>query len=383
MSELRITDVKTYIVPPAAALTQKWRKSKTFLFVKLETNKGIDGWGESYVLADRERSTETIISEMKRYLIDYDPSKIKSFQYWAYNLFAERRPGIDLFCAVSGVEIAMWDIMGKFFNTPVYNLLGGPVHEKLRAYANLGGGGFKTPDEVAKAAQEMVKLGYTAVKLYPFTYGEEEDICVERVAKVREAVGNKIDVMVDVWREPDPKRVVNVAKRIEPLNVSWYEEPIAPDNLDAMAEIRRKTTLPIVTGECICGKRFYNEVFKKNAADILNADVSVVGGILELKEIAAMAEANYVEIGPHNCNSSTVATSASVHAACTMPNFSILETFPWFSEIGDKICKNQLRVVDGYFHLPEGPGLGLDMNEDFLASQVYETGRSVAWQNRK
>lgn len=372
MTDLRITDVKTYIVPGQPATTHQWRNSKTFLFVKLETNKGIDGWGEAYVLNDRERSEAVHIDEMKRHLLDFDPSMIKGFQYWAYNYFAERRCGIDLYCAISAVEIAMWDIMGKYYNTPVYNLLGGPFHKKLRVYANLGARAFRTPDEVAQAAKEMVKQSFTAVKLYPFTYLEEEDVVVERIAKVREAIGDKVDLMIDVWRAPDPKKIINVAKRIEPLNIIWYEEPISSDDLDTMAGIRKKVSLPIVTGECICGKRGFNEVIKKNAADILNADVSVVGGILELKEIATLAETNYIQVGPHNCNSTTVATSATVHAACTMPNFFILEIFPWFWDIGDKICKNQLRIQDGFYHIPEGPGLGLDMNEDFLASQVYK-----------
>lgn len=371
MSELKITDVKTYIVPPSFDGKKRWCDNKTFLFVKLETNKGIDGWGECYVLRDRERCIELYIKEMKRYLVDFDPSRIKFFQDWVYNSFAEGRPGIDLFCAISGIEIAMWDIMGKYYNTPVYNLLGGPVRDKLRLYANLSTHGYKSPEEVAEQAKEMVAMGFTAVKMYPFDFGESDDEVYERVAKVREAIGDKTELMIDIWRKAQPDQAVNMAKRIEPLKITWYEEPIPSDNLAVLAEIRSKITQPIVAGECIWGKRAYNSLFRAGAVDIINADVSVVGGILELKEIASMAEANYIKIGPHNCNSTTVSTAATVHAACTMPNFNILEVFPTYWEMGDKICKNQLRMKDGYFYLPEGPGLGVEINEDFLASVEY------------
>jgi len=373
MTELRITDVKTYIIPPSFAKdSSKWCDNKTFLFVKLETNKGIQGWGESYVLRDRERCIEMYIKELKRYLMDFDPSMIKYFQNWAYNAFAEGRPGIDLFCAISGIEIAMWDIMGKYFQTPVYNLLGGAVHEKLRLYANLSSHDYKSPEDVARHAKEMVDSGFSAVKMYPFDFGEDDEAIVERVAKVREAIGDKTDLMVDIWKQAEPERAVRIAKRIESLNIIWYEEPIPSDNLEVLAEIRSKISLPIVAGESIWGKRAYSNMFKMKAVDIINADISVVGGVLELKEIAAMAEANYIQIGPHNCNSTTVSTSATVHAACTMPNFNLLEVFPSYWEIGDKICKNQLRMKDGYYYLPEDPGLGLEMNEDYLASVEYK-----------
>lgn len=372
MTDLRITDVKTYIVPPSYSTDIKWCDNKSFLFVKIETNRGIDGWGECYTLGDRERSTQMLIKEMKRYLLDFDPSMIKRFQHWTYNQYSEQRSSIDLACAISGVEIAMWDILGKYYNTPVYKLLGGPVHKKLRAYANLAANGFKTPEEVAEQAKEMVKLGFTAVKVYPFDFGEEDKAVLERVIKVREAVGDNVDILVDVWRQAEPKRVIRIAKKMEPLNIVWFEEPIASDNLDVMADIRNKINLPVVTGECIWAKRAFNDVFKKQAADIINPDVSVVGGILELKEIAIMAEANYVKIGPHNSNSSTVSTSASVHASCTMPNFYMLETFPDSWAIGKKICKNPLPIIDGYYHITDASGLGLEMNEDFLASQVYK-----------
>lgn len=371
MSELRITGIKTYIVPMVPEEEGKFNKSKTFLFVKLETNKGIEGWGEAYVLASRERSTVMLINEMESHLIGYDPYNIKSFQYWAYNKFGEKRVGIDLFCAISGIEIAMWDIMGKHLNVPVYSLLGGPVRDKIRVYANISCG-FKTIESEIEKACEMKELGYTAVKIYPFLYGHNEDGIVDHVARVREAIGYDMDLLLDVWRDEDAKLPLNVAKRIEKYRVCYFEEPIAPDNLAVAAELRRNTNLPIVAGECICGKRGFNDVIRAEAADIFNVDVSVAGGILEMKEIASMAEANYIKIAPHNCNSPTVATNATVHVVSTMPNFFILETFPSYREMGAKICKNMLSIVDGYIQVPHAPGLGIEMNEEFLASIPYK-----------
>lgn len=244
------------------------------------------------------------------------------------------------------------------------------VRDKIRVYANISSG-FKTLDDEIYRARDMVDQGFTAIKIYPFLYGLDEDGIVERVAKVREALGYDVDLLVDVWRTENPRLALNVAKRIEQYRIYWYEEPIAPDNYDVAAEIRSKTSLPIVAGECICGKRGFNDVIRKNAAEILNANVGVAGGILELKEIAAMAEANYVKGCPHNCSSPTVSTNATIHAVATIPNFYILETFPSYREMGAKLSSNMLPIENGYIRVPDTPGLGIEMNEDFLASIPY------------
>ncbi|MBE6989189.1 MAG: mandelate racemase/muconate lactonizing enzyme family protein [Ruminococcaceae bacterium] len=385
MAELKITDVKTYLVPavPAAQNEYNWSGTKALLFVKIETDGGIDGWGECYTLADREQATATHVQEMRRYLIGADPTAIKRFQYWAYHLFGERRPGIDLICAASGIEIAMWDIFGKSLGVPVWKLLGGAVRDRVPVYLNLGSGWLRTPREEVEMVRELSgRFGYRAVKLYPFDFMRDEDEIVEHISAVREGLGREYRLMIDVWREIDLGAIRRIAKRIEACDVTWYEEPIAPDNLDALADLRRTTSLPIVAGEAMFGKRAFRDLFRRGAADIINPDVSVVGGILELKEIAAMAESEYIQVGPHNCNSSTVAASASVHAACTMPNLDMLETFPWYWQLGDKLCKNQLRVEDGHIRIPEGPGLGLEMDEAYLASLHYEPRPMNRWTNR-
>lgn len=383
---MKITDIKTYIVPtiPASEVTYCWSGTKQFLLVKIETDAGIDGWGECYTLADRERGTAMHVEEMKSYLIGAEPTRIKNFRNWVYNLFGERRAGIDLYCAASGIEIAMWDILGKKLGVPVYTLLGGPVHKKLKAYANIGPDGVKTPRQEVEMALELAKTnGYRAFKLYPFANDETEDQIVERIAYFREGIGKDYEIMIDVWRIPDARQALDVARRIEKYNISWYEEPIGPDNLDVLAQMKAGTTVPLVAGEAMFGKRWFNEVCKRNCVDYINPDVSVVGGIGEMVDIAAIAEANYIKVGPHNCNSSTVALNATVHAACVMPNLSAIETFPWHVEIGDKMCRNQLKVVDGFLALPERPGLGIEMNEDYLASLPYQPRPPKGWKNLK
>ena len=385
MGEMHITDVKTYLVGSVSAAQNEynWSGTKALLFVKVETDAGIEGWGECYTLADREQATAVHVQEMRRYLIGSDPTKIKAFQYWSYHLFGERRPGIDLMCAASGVEIALWDITGKALGVPVWKLLGGAVHEKVPVYLNLGAGRLRQPREEVEMARELRRrFGYRAVKLYPFDFLRQEDEIVEHVAAVREGLGRDFRLMIDVWREIDLGVIRRLARKLEPYDVTWYEEPIAPDNFDALADLRRTTSLPIVAGEAMFGKRAFRDLFARGAVDLINPDVAVVGGILELKEIAAMAESCYVKVGPHNCNSAAVATSASVHAACTMPNLDMLETFPWYWQQGDKLCRNRLQVEDGYIRIPEGPGLGLDMNEDYLASLTYEPRPMNRWENR-
>ena len=386
MKSLKITDVKTYIIPavPKEKTRYDWAGSKEYILVKIETDKGISGWGECYTLGDRVLSTTVHVEEMKRYLLGSDPTRIEYFRNWVYNLFGERRPGIDMYCAASGVEIAMWDILGKSLDAPVYKLLGGKVMDRLPAYANIAPDGSRSPEEEGRMALEMAKAyGYRSFKIYPFTNDEAEDEIVERVAKVREIIGPDYGLMLDIWRIPDARAALNVARRVERYDICWYEEPIGPDDLDVLAAIKAGTTLPLVAGEAMYGRRWFSEVCKRNCVDYVNPDVAVVGGISEMKAIAAIAEANYIKVGPHNCNSSTVALNATIHASCTMSNLFGVETFPWYEETGDKLCFNQIKVKDGYLEIPEGPGLGIEMNEEYIGSLEYVPKPLKGWKTLK
>ena len=294
----------------------------------------------------------------------------------AYHDFAGKRGAMDLYCAISGIEQALWDIVGKSLNTPVYNLLGGACRDKLRVYAN--GWSRSTIAESVESAVQLVERGFTAMKFDPFPgpwrahiSRDDERTAVEYVSAVREAVGPAVDLLIEVHRRLAPDHAIRVANMVEDFQVFWYEEPVSARNLDALAEVRQAINLPVVTGEELYTKVEFRQVFEKRAADILNPDVCNCGGILELKEIAAMAESYLVAMSPHNYNSTTVGLAATIQACAVMPNFLITEYFVNFTECGDAISINPFSVEDSYIQLPTAPGLGLELDEDALAQYPY------------
>lgn len=374
---MKITRIKRFLMYPHTPRSG-WIGGKNWLLVKVETDAGITGWGEAYTLPDRDRNIAQHIAELTRYLVGRDPFHIKHFIHMAYNDFAGRRGAMDLFCAVSGIEQALWDIVGKTLNAPVYNLLGGPCRDRIRVYANGWYTGVHTPEELAQKAVETVKLGFTAIKFDPFPgpwrlfiSRVDEKAAVENMGAVREAVGADIDILVEVHRRLAPMHAIRVAGMIEEFNPFWYEEPVPSENLDALAEVRRAIRLPVVTGETLYTKTAFREVLEKRAADILNPDVASCGGILELKEIAAMAEPHYVAISPHNYNSTTMALAATIQVAATIPNFLITEYFVNFAGPGNAISVNPFRVEGGHIKIPTAPGLGLEINEEALKEYPY------------
>lgn len=365
---MKVTDVKTFLVHPAAG--------KNWLFVKVETDEGIYGWGEAYTQADRDRSIEITIQQLRRYLIGRSPFDIKHFTYMAYTDFATRRGSMEFYCALSGIEHALWDIVGKATGQPVYNLLGGAVRSQIRVYANGWGGG--TLEKLTQSAKDVVARGFSALKFDPFPNPwrayisrNEEDIAVERVAAVREAVGPDVEILVEVHRRLAPMHAVRVARRMEPYRPFWYEEPVSARDLAGLAEVRREINLPVVTGEELYTKAEFRDVFEQRAADIINPDVCNCGGILELREIAAMAEVYHVSVSPHNYNSTTLGLAATVHAAAGMPNFLITEYFVNFEETSKRIA-NPLVPVNGMIALPTSPGLGVEIDEDALNHFAFQ-----------
>ena len=365
---MKITDVQTFLVHPKA--------EKNWLFVKVETDEGLHGWGECYTQADRDRSIEIYVQQLSRYLTARSPFNIKHFTFMAYHDFANKRGAMDFYCAISGIEQALWDIVGKALNTPVYNLLGGACRDKIRVYAN--GWGGRTIEQYAERAVRLVAQGFNAMKFDPFPGAwrthisrKDEAAAVECVRAVREAVGPDVELLIEVHRRLAPMHAIRVAHEMAEFNPFWYEEPVSARNVDALAEVRRAVNLPIVTGEELYTKGEFREVFEKNAADILNPDVCNCGGILELKEIAAMAEPYFVTMAPHNYNSTTVGLAATLQACAVMPNFLITEYFVNFTACGNEISVNPIEVKDGYVQLPTGAGLGLELDEAALAQHAY------------
>ena len=368
---IKITGIKPFLVRPFSS-NPNWTIQKHWLLVKVETDRGIEGWGEAFTMKYRERNIAQYVTELTPFLLGMNPFHIKGFTQKAFNRFAERRGGVDLYCAMSAIEQALWDIVGKNLGVPVYDLLGGPLRDKIRVYANGYSRGANTPEKMAERTLEAVKLGFTAVKLYPFLNSENEDTVVEYVRTVRDAVGPDVDILIDIWRRPLPLQAIRVARRLEEFNVFWYEEPVSSDNLDVLADVRRSIRLPVVTGECLYTKSEFRAVLEKRAADILNPDVASCGGILELKEIAAMAEPYSVLVAPHNWNSTTMALAATIQVAAMIPNFLIVEYFVSFAEGGNAITVNPFKIENGYIRVPMTPGLGLEMNEEALKEYPFK-----------
>jgi galactonate dehydratase len=369
---MKITAVKTFLAHPDTA-------KKNLLFVKVETDAGLYGWGEAYTQLDRERAIEVHVQELSRYLVGRSPFNIKHFTFMAYMDFASKRGAMDFYCAVSGIEHALWDITGKACGQPVYNLLGGACRNKIRVYANGWSQGGGTPDQLAQRASKVVGMGFTAMKFDPFPMPwrtmidrQTEQSAVDRVKAVREAVGPEVEILVEVHRRLSPLHAIRVARMMEPLRPFWFEEPVSARDMDGLLAAKREIRIPVVTGEELYTKTEFREVFEKRAADIINPDVACCGGILELKEIAAMAEPYHIAVAPHNYNSTTMGLAATVNASATMPNFLITEFFVSLMALGSEIAVEPLKVEGGYITLPTKPGLGIELNEAALAKHPYQ-----------
>jgi len=339
--------------------------------VRVETDAGVVGWGEAYSQYDRDRAIAAQVEELGRYLIGRDPFHIRHILQIAFDDYAQRRGSLELFCATSGIEQALWDIVGKVTQQPVYNLIGGPCRSRIRAYANGWSYKMQKPEDYARAAEAVCKRGFTALKFDPLpgpwrTYVPKDHI--RRAAKVtravRDAVGKDVDVLIEVHRRLAPMHAIDLADALAEFEPYWFEEPCQSENVEALAEVRHASRIPVVTGEALLTRAGFRPIIRARAVDIINPDVSNCGGILELMYIAAAAETEAIAVSPHNYNSTTMALSATVHASACMPNFIITEYFLPFEELGQRLCPNALKPVDGYIALPEGPGLGINVDEN-------------------
>ena len=364
---MKIKEIKTYSV-------NCYRTN--FVFVKITTDEGIEGVGEA-TLEYKENALIGAIEDLKRYLIGKDPLTIEKHYHEIYR-GSYWRLGPVLMSALSGVEMAMWDIAGKYYNTPVYNLLGGKCRDKVKIYVNGWFAGAKTPKEFGEKAKAVLDKGVRALKWDPFgkSYmnisNKELDVALECIGAVRDAVGNDFDILIEGHGRFNIQSAVKVAKAIEQFNPVMFEEPIPPDNYDALADVRRKSPVAIGAGERALTRYNYRDIFEKRAVDFVQPDVSHVGGIFESKKIAAMAEAYYLPYAPHN-PSGPVANAATLQLGACCPNFYILEIMlsdvPWRKELTDE----NLDYSDGFITIPEGPGLGISINEENLSKYPMNT----------
>lgn len=351
---------------------------KNLMLCRVDTDEGVYGWGEGYVVQGKEKAVQNYIEAMTPYMIGRSPFEIKHSATAMFDDFAIRRSSCDFYAAWSAIELAMWDIAGKVCNQPVYNLLGGPCRGKIRVYANGWWGGAQTVDEVAARAVAVKGRGFDAMKWDPFkgywrTYitKEQEDYAVECVKAVREAVGPEVDLLVEVHRRLSPWHAIHFAQRIEQYNPFWVEEPCLADNIDLVAEAHRGIKAPVVTGETLYSKYDFLPVFEKRAAEIINPDICV-SGIQGMMEIASMADPHNILVSPHNFNSNIVGMAAMIHMSAAIPNFLIGEMFLTVDEASREVAVEPFEVDHGYIELPTKPGLGIDIDLKKLEERPYK-----------
>ncbi|HEX2988666.1 MAG TPA: galactonate dehydratase [Chloroflexota bacterium] len=340
-----------------------------WVFLKMHTDEGIVGYGEP-VLEGRARTTMTAVRELESYLIGQDPRRIE--HHWqAMYRGTFYRGGPILVSAISGIEQAMWDIKGKALGLPVYALLGGPARDRIRMYAHCRG---ETPEKSAEAASAVVAKGFTALKTsFPMSKRIIEtpgyiERCVRQLGAMREAVGPEVDIAIDFFHGGyPPAMAIRLAKELEPFRPLFIEEPCLPENIDAMVNIARATSIPVATGERLFTRWGFRELIEKQAAAILQPDLCHAGGIFEVRKIAAMAETYYLNLAPH-CPLGPIALAACLQLDASIPNFLLQEHVT----LGEGYLKQPFVVKDGYVDLPTAPGLGIELDDEAVAAGAME-----------
>lgn len=363
---MKVTDIKCFTVD---CFRTNW------VFVKVYTDEGIDGVGEG-TLEYKEKALWGAVEHIKEYLVGKNPLDIEKHWHAIYR-DAYWRGGPVLMSALSAVEMALWDILGKSLNVPVYQLLGGKVNDKVRIYVNGWFAGAKEPEEFGAKAKEAVKRGVTAMKWDPFgknylnISNAELDKALRNVAAVREAVGPEVDLLIEAHGRFNVPTGIKIAKELEQFKPMFLEEPTPPDNLNALKMVRDKSPVAISAGERLYTRWDYKEMFDLMAADYIQPDISHAGGIMELKKIAAEAECRYIPFAPHN-PSGPVANAATLQLAATCPNFEILEIMYSDVEWRKDVTNECLEYKDGYITIPDKPGLGIEINEEECLKHPYE-----------
>ena len=382
---MKIRDLKVFIVanPPPG-----WG-GRYFTFVKLVTDSGISGIGECYCATFGPKAVTAMIEDVfGRHVEGMDPFHIEALWRKVYGSGYTLRPDVSLMGVLSGIEIALWDIIGKALGKPVYELLGGRVHEKLRSYTyiypDIASGQddsiYWNAEASAERAAEYVKQGFTAVKFdpaAPYTSFDPRQPSLETIELsvkfcklLREAVGAKADLLFGTHGQFTTAGAIRFAKKIEPYDPLWFEEPTPPEKPEEMALVARATSIPIATGERLTTKYEFGRVLECRAASILQMALGRVGGLWEAKKIAGMAETYYAQIAPH-FYAGPVEGAANIHFAASLPNFLILESIETWGGFHAQILKKPIEWDSGYVIPPTEPGLGIELNEDVALANPY------------
>jgi len=371
---MKITRIETLPIPMGY---------RDFIACRVFTDEGLTGIGEPYPVGPND-AVAAVIADFATWLVGRDPRDITGI--WQHLYAHTRFPGGSVVnAAISGIEHALWDISGKAAGVPVYRLLGGKCRDRIRVYQGIGGA---TPEACAEdALRAIARHGYTAIKMSPLPPASEGlpwnaviRGAVARMAAVRDAVGPDVEIGLDPHaRIFEPVRAHQLAEALAPLNPFFLEEPLRPENIDALAEFRAHSPVPVATGEMLYTAFGFRELLEKRGADIIQPDVCICGGLLEMKKIAALAEAHYVTVAPHN-PTGPIATAVNAHFAMTTHNFLILEYVPDDDGPRANVLTRPVEIRDGYLHLTDAPGLGIELNEDALPHRpVRNWRRTPAW----
>jgi galactonate dehydratase len=361
---LRIAEVTPMVMGTA------WRN---LTIVRVRSDEGLEGVGEVRMVNQTRAVLGYLDHAIPTYVLGADPFEIEALVQRMWRGDYERAGGTAM-SGIAAVEIACWDIVGKALGQPVHRLLGGAVRSRIKAYANGWYTTERTPEQFHAAAARVVERGYRALKLDPFGAGSYELEPGERrraialVEAVRDAIGPDAELLVEMHGRFTPATAIAIARELEPFAPSWIEEPVPPENLAALEKVSRRVSIPVATGERIHVRHEFRELLERQAADVLQPDVTTVGGILEARKIAAWAESHYVLVAPHNVGG-PISTAAALQLAACTPNFKIQEHFNDFAEAYVKQAAPGVpEVVDGHFAVPEAPGLGVTLDEDVVRS---------------
>ena len=376
---MKITEVKTASVQVKIDGRPRYR----YNYVRIFTDEGVYGTGEASHVDGGWRGTT---QEMANMIIGMDPRDVDAcFEHIRRRyIFKGGFAGLGI-SALTGIEIALWDLAGKAQGVPVYRLLGGKFRDKVRLYVD------SAHTDYNQRAGEVSEQGFTAVKFdlddannphkldrwnWSVTPDELKSI-VDMSFEIREGIGSSLDLALDLHGRYDATAGVKIAQELESLNLMWLEEPVPPENMDALAKITNATTTPICAGESLYLRHGFRELFQKQAADIIMPDISKCGGLSECRKIANMAEMHYVPFAPHN-NSSALSTVGDAHVCASVPNFLALEFHRFNDPTWNNVVNSDQAVIqEGHVVLTEAPGLGVELNEEFLQSEL---GDEPLWQ---
>ena len=372
---MQVTHVETLLLDNI----EPYRGGRKWLFLRLFTDEGIVGLGERPTghLVNLKSQIALLHDLCERFVVGESPFDIENLWQRMYASNHDyRHPGMDSTPAISAIEMALWDIVGKAVNQPIYNLLGGKCHQRLRAYAYMPAEGiWENPEKAGEVAAQLVAEGNSACKLDPFMpyYPLPRDFALKTIRHaarifrcIRDAVGDELEVGIGTHGQFSTAGAIRVAKILEEFDPFWFEEPVPPENVDEMARVAAHTSIPIASGERLATKYEFAELLEKQAAQIIQLDVGQCGGILESKKIAGMAEAHYAMIAPH-MYVGPVAAAAAVQLDTCSPNFLIQEYNG--NDLHAEIFVDPIEFRDGYIVPPEGPGLGVELDEKVVERQ--------------